>query len=204
MAAKQKYYVVWVGTKPGVYSTWADCESQVKGVIGAKFKAYPNSELAHTAFKKPPFWEPDAAIKENRRSADLPTAFLCVDAACSGSPGPVEWRVVLFPGNKTVVKCGPHRYGTNNIGEFLALVNAIEFRQTRDLDLPIYTDSITALAWVRDKRCKTTLVVGDHNPRLAELVRSAEEYLRSNPNTANINKWDTEAWGDIPADYGRK
>lgn len=204
MASKQKYYVVWVGKKPGVYSTWTDCEAQVKGVVGAKFKAYPSSELAHAAFKKPPYWEPEAAMKQIRRAADIPKAFLCVDAACSGSPGPVEWRVVLFPGEKTVIKNGPHRSGTNNIGEFLALVNAIEFRQARDLDLPIYSDSITALAWVRDRRCKTTIAVSELNPRLAELIRAAEVFLRANPDISNIKKWDTEAWGEIPADYGRK
>jgi len=204
MAPKQKYYVVWAGKKPGVYFSWAECEAQVKGFVGAKFKAYPTQELAKTASNKPPFWDPSAADKQDRKNADLPSAFLCVDAACSGSPGPVEWRVVLFPGGKTVHKNGPHTYGTNNIGEFLALVDAIQFRQVRELDLPIYTDSITALAWIRDKRCKTTLHVDDHNPRLAELIRSAEQFLRTNPNTTNIKKWDTEAWGEIPADYGRK
>lgn len=204
MASKQKFYVVWVGKKPGVYSTWAECEAQVKGVFGAKFKAYATIELATTALRKPPFWEPSATTQQNRRAADLPKSFLCVDAACSGSPGPVEWRVVLFPGNKTVLKKGPFNYGSNNIGEFLALVDAIEFRQNQDLEMSIYTDSITALAWVRDKRCKTTLNIKDHNQQLANLIQTAESFLRTSADSRNLKKWDTGVWGEIPADYGRK
>ena len=48
--AKKKWYVVWKGKKPGIYSTWAECEKQVKGFKGAKFKSFPSYEEAEAAF----------------------------------------------------------------------------------------------------------------------------------------------------------
>ncbi len=38
MAKKQKYYVVWQGKKPGIYSDWDECKEQVVGVQGAQYK----------------------------------------------------------------------------------------------------------------------------------------------------------------------
>ena len=38
--AKKKYYAVKIGIKPGIYETWAECELQIKGVRGGKYKAF--------------------------------------------------------------------------------------------------------------------------------------------------------------------
>ncbi len=38
--AKKKYYAVKIGIKPGIYETWAECELQIKGVSGAKYKSF--------------------------------------------------------------------------------------------------------------------------------------------------------------------
>lgn len=204
MPEKPKWYVVWVGRNPGIYSTWADCEKQVKGFFGARFKSYPSQKIAALAFSKPPLWEPDpVSIRKTNRSVPQRN-YLCVDAACSGSPGPLEWRVVELPANRTVLRKGPFTNGSNNIGEFLALVDAIRYRDEKHLQMPIYTDSVTALAWLRAKKCKTTLPVRETNPRLFELIQQAEAILRGIEPTREIYKWDTEKWGEIPADYGRK
>ncbi|MGM0197380.1 ribonuclease H1 domain-containing protein [Enterococcus sp. AZ180] len=46
MAKAKKYYGVKVGSVPGVYETWAECQSQTKGFSGAKFQAFANKEDA--------------------------------------------------------------------------------------------------------------------------------------------------------------
>lgn len=204
MIDKKKYYVVWVGRQPGVYSTWEECKKQVTGFVEAKFKSYPTREIALVAFQKPPFWEPTSEAMKATGKSFPPRAYLCVDAACSGSPGPVEWRVVSIPGKKIVVRKGPFPNGSNNIGEFLALVDAIRFHISQDLKLPIFTDSVTALAWLRAKKCKTTLPIKETNIKLYELIMEAESILLSMDSTVDVRKWNTAEWGEIPADFGRK
>lgn len=204
MASRQKFYTVWVGKKPGVYTTWADCEQQVKGIVGAKYKSYPSLEIAREAFTKTPLWDHKLRSALIDQKINLPTHYLCVDAACSGVPGPVEWRVVKMPERKIILKKGPYHYGSNNIGEFLALVDAIRYRQDHTLDLAIYSDSITALAWVRNKKCKTTIDVAKNNKQLAALIFEAESFLTSSGKFNELLKWETNNWGEIPADYGRK
>lgn len=44
--AKKKYYAVKIGKKPGIYETWNECELQIKGVSGAKYKSFSTMEEA--------------------------------------------------------------------------------------------------------------------------------------------------------------
>ena len=129
---------------------------------------------------------------------------LAVDAACSGNPGLLEFRGVIADTGTEVFRRGPFRQGTNNIGEFLALVLGLAYIKKYNLPWPIYTDSVTAQAWVRAKRCKTKLEFGQENLELLEMVRKGELWLRQNTWTTPILKWETTQWGEIPADFGRK
>ncbi|MBO7502702.1 MAG: hypothetical protein J6T32_05730 [Paludibacteraceae bacterium] len=129
---------------------------------------------------------------------------LAVDAACSGNPGLLEFRGVIADTGTEVFRRGPFRQGTNNIGEFLALVLGLAYLKKYNLPWPIYTDSVTAQAWVRAKRCKTKLEFGQENLELLEMVRKGELWLRQNTWTTPILKWETTQWGEIPADFGRK
>jgi viroplasmin and RNaseH domain-containing protein len=47
---KQKYYVVWKGHKTGIFTSWAECEKQVKGVVDAQFKAFGSDAEAEAAY----------------------------------------------------------------------------------------------------------------------------------------------------------
>ena len=47
--AKQKFYVVWEGVTPGVYTSWTDCQLQIKGYEGAKYKSFDTREEAERA-----------------------------------------------------------------------------------------------------------------------------------------------------------
>lgn len=128
----------------------------------------------------------------------------CVDAACSGNPGPMEYQGVDLITKKQIFHFGPIQ-GTNNIGEFLAIVHAAALMKQRGITgVTIYSDSVSALAWVRNKHAKTQLERNEQTEKALELVRRAEIWLRANADLPPIEKWDTKEWGEIPADFGRK
>lgn len=210
--AGRKFYVVWAGRKPGVYSTWQECAQQVNGFSGAQYKAFESQEKAEKALAQ------GAAAHLNLSAApasaapkplpgpdSLPvTPSYCVDASCPGNPGPVEYRGVQSESRREVFRIGPFSGGSNNIGEFLALVHALAWMKQRGESLPVYTDSRTAAAWVRAKTCKTRLAWGENNRQLFEMVTRAEAWLQNNSYENKILTWNTRAWGEIPADFGRK
>lgn len=211
MAKKQKYYVVWKGNLPGVYTTWAEAEAQVKGFDGAQFKSYESQNEAHQAFsekaEKHLYKQSSSSINtENKQTfTGKPiTPSLSVDAACSGNPGVLEYQGVDTATQKTIFKMGPFPQGTVNLGEFLALVHMIALLKKHNSPLPIYSDSKTAIAWVRNKAIKTTLPRNPKNEELFKLVDRAILWLNSNTYSNPILKWETEHWGENPADYGRK
>lgn len=134
---------------------------------------------------------------------------LCTDAACSGNPGILEFRAVAVPSGEKhmaveVFHRGPYQQGTNNVGEFLALVLGLAYLKKYNLPWTLYTDSVTAIAWVRARKCKSKVEWGAQNQDLLLAVRSAEKWLHDNTWTTPILKWETPLWGEIPADFGRK
>ena len=211
--AKQKFYVVWDGVAPGIYSSWNECLLQTKGYEGAKYKSFDSREEAEQAFASSPY----AYIGKNAKKASattrphtsgtLPAAIidnsLAVDAACSGNPGPMEYRGVHVASRQEVFHFGPTK-GTNNIGEFLALVHGLALLKQKAFDMPIYSDSAIAISWVKQKKCKTKLDRTAETEQLFVLIERAEKWLRENKYTTRILKWETREWGEIPADFGRK
>lgn len=211
MAKKKKYYVVWKGTEPGVYNNWTDCLLRTKGVSDALYKSFPTRAEAERAFAE----LPDEHIGRPRHPRQAPTETtstapcipqsLAVDAACSGNPGDMEYRGVHVATGRQVFHVGPMAQGTNNIGEFLAIVHALALcAKTGQTALPIYSDSRNAILWVRLKKCRTKLVPTAVNAPLFDLIRRAEAWLHTHTYTNPILKWETTAWGEIPADFGRK
>ncbi len=212
MAKKRKYYVVWHGVEPGIYDQWDKCKAQIAGFPGAKYKSFKSLSEAEDAFAS----GPDAAMfktraKKKRKPSyhefldEIVTPSMCVDAACSGNPGVVEYQGVDTETKDVFFRIGPLKKGTNNIGEFLALIHALAYLQgINDHSLPIYSDSRTALSWYRNKKVKTTFFDKHKNPELRKLLNRAIEWMKSNNPKNPILKWDTEKWGEIPADFGRK
>jgi ribonuclease HI len=134
-----------------------------------------------------------------------------VDAACSGSPGRLEYRGVLTDSGRQVFKAGPYAEGTNNVGEFLAIVEALRWLQTNGREWPVYSDSENAIGWVRQGRARTKLRATPANRELFRLIANAEVALAGNPGSngpllrgRRLLKWDTAEWGENPADFGRK
>lgn len=210
MAKKQKYYVVWAGHKPGVYDDWGKCQEQLKGYENSKYKSFLTLEQAQSAFKDIPEnyigkdVKPSTTILNNSDIGVPIWDSLSVDASCLGNPGILEYRCVSTKTKQVIFNRGPYEQATQNIGEFLALVLALIYVQQNNLNLPIYSDSKTAIAWVRNKRAKTQLQRTPKNEILFQNLDKAVEWLQFNTITTPILKWQTESWGEIPADYGRK
>ncbi|MDP2723791.1 MAG: ribonuclease H family protein [Bacteroidales bacterium] len=205
---KKKYYVVWRGHQPGIYETWDDCKKQVTGVMGAQYKSFTTMDEARQAYANP--YE---AIKGAKGKKDLNALTsddkpilqsISVDAACAGNPGILEFRGVFTETETPLFARGPYDMGTVNIGEFLALVLALAYCKKHKLKYPIYSDSLTAISWVRRKQVNTKLERTPKNEQLFVMLQNAQAWLRQNSFETPILKWKTELWGEIPADYGRK
>lgn len=215
MGKQKKYYVVWAGVSPGIYDNWTECQLQIKGFAGAKYKSFDSEDEARTAFAASPYdyIRPAVAGAGAKRpaasGADAPLPpevvenSLAVDAACSGNPGAMEYRGVHVASRQQVFHFGP-MYGTNNIGEFLAIVHGLALLKQKGFDMPIYSDSVNAIGWVKQKKCKTKLERNAKSEPLFALIERAEKWLRENSYTTPVLKWETQRWGEIPADFGRK
>ena len=212
---KQKFYVVWRGRKPGVYDNWDDCKQQVEGIGEAAYKAYATLEDAEEAFwrGKEDAQPAQAVAGQDDKKSDtpLPAAAprpydedaIAVDAACSGNPGPMEYRGVDLRSGQELFHLGP-MHGTNNIGEFLAIVHALALLKKQGVKRTVYSDSRNALLWVRQKQCKTKLERNAQTEGLFQLIDRAVIWLRKNKIEVPLLKWQTKEWGEVPADFGRK
>lgn len=207
--AKQKYYVVWSGVTPGIYDSWTECQLQTKGYEGATYKSFDTLEEAEEAYAS----SPREHIKRKTSQAARPAInsyprcvienSLAVDAACSGNPGAMEYRGVHIASRQEIFHFGPMK-GTNNIGEFLALVHGLALIKQKGFDMPVYSDSVNAIKWVQQKKCKTKLPHTAETAELFRIIARAEKWLRENSFSTPILKWETKKWGEIPADFGRK
>jgi ribonuclease HI len=210
--SKKKFYVVWNGHRKGVFTSWKVCKKQIDGFDGAQYKSFADLNEAEIAATK----NYSDYVGKDTKKATLSSAekekigrpileSISVDAACSGNPGKMEYRGVLTHNKKQIFIKGPYARGTNNIGEFLALVHGIALLKSKNKEnIPIYSDSKIAMSWVKQKRCKTNMHFDASNKDLLELIKRAEKWLKENTFKNPILKWETKAWGEIPADFGRK
>lgn len=221
---KQKYYVVWEGREPGVYDNWTDCEDQILNYPGARYKSFNTSAEAAKAFRESGGEGNPAdigslliAAADHRDGSsfqagnpdyisnpDIDKDAWAVDASCMGNPGIMEYRGVELATGRQLFKVGPFEDGTNNIGEFLAIVHALAEMYRRNEWHNVYSDSKTAMAWIRNRQVKTQLKQTERNARLFELLGRGLVWIRSHTWPVKIMKWQTELWGEIPADFGRK
>ena len=194
MGKKQKYYVVWKGVSPGIYTSWTDCQLQTKGYDGALYKSFDTLEEAEHAFASPAhhYIGNHKSDITHHPSKALPKDFdmncVAVDAACSGNPGPMEYRGVYLLTGQEIFHFGPV-HGTKQKG----------------ICMTIYSDSRNALAWVKQKKCKTKLERTAKTEELFQMIERAENWLKTHTYAdIPILKWETEQWGEVPADFGRK
>ncbi len=212
--ASRKFYVVWEGLAPGIYDTWDEARAQVEGFRGARYKAFNTIEEATAAFRGS--YEDQASLLialANRQpamvnTADFPeirTDAIAVDGACAGVPGPMEYRGVEIATGRELFRVGPYPGGTNNIAEYLALIHALALLDKQgDRTTPVYSDSRTALSWLRRRRANTTLAPGPDNQVVFTLLDRANRWIATHSPANPVLKWQTDVWGEIPADFGRK
>lgn len=210
----RKFYVVWDGRAPGIYDSWEEARLQIEGFPNARYRAYGSQEEATRAFRgdarqEMALYRQMAARKAeavNYAAMNIRGDAIAVDGACSRNPGPMEYRGVSVGTGKEIFRVGPVANATNNIGEYLAIIHAAALlKQRGDFTTPIYSDSRTALAWIRAGHHGSKIVPNAGNARACDLLRRADAWLAANGPIRNpLLKWDTENWGEIPADFGRK
>ncbi len=208
--SKSKYYVVWEGREKGIFDTWEKCKKQIDGFESAKYKSFESLDEAKKAVNGNP-WAYFGRNAQSAVKAELIKLYgepvipaICVDAACSGNPGIIEYRGVNLADGKEIFHRGPFPEGTNNIAEFLAIVSGLVFLKQNGLSWPLYTDSRNAILWIKEKKVATKLKRNEVNNDLFNLMDKAVDWLQNNTHSTRILKWETKAWGEIPADFGRK
>jgi len=213
-----KYYVVWKGRKPGVYASWDEARAQVDGFAGARYKSFPNRSDAEKSFaagyEEYVVAQPDTHKKHgvdlNRAPVsleDLPAKVrnsYAVDSAWNSVSKVMEYRCVKIDLMTELFHQGPFDDSTNNVGEFLAVVHALALFKNQGISSAIYTDSLNAISWVAQGKCKSKLARTEKNGHVFDLIERAEVWLRDNEYSNAVLKWNTEAWGENPADFGRK
>ncbi|MGG1313780.1 ribonuclease H [Cohnella laeviribosi] len=211
--AKSKYYVVWAGRNPGIYESWPECRKQIEKFEGAKYKSFESRAEAEAAFRDG--WEkhwgrnkPQGLSLKTASSSsweeEIDYDSISVDVGTRGNPGPVEYKGVDTRTGEVIFSYGPISKGTNNIGEFLAIVHALAYLQKLGSDKTVYSDSANAIKWVKQKAVSTTLARDASTEEIWKLIDRAEHWLRTHTYKNKVLKWQTEKWGEIKADYGRK
>lgn len=234
--AGSKYYVIWEGHKPGIYTNWGECQKLVSGYKDAKFKSYTSKQEAEKAYAegwkkhwgkgsasggksntgksgstvvegKSGKWGSNKQLTSTAGKAtvgEIDYDSISVDVGTHGNPGPIEYQGVDTRTGEVLFAKGPISKGTNNLGEFLAIVHSLAYLKKLGSNKTVYSDSRTALKWLRDKKVATTLVRDETTAEVWDLVDRALDWLHNNTYSNKVLKWETEVWGEIKADYGRK
>ena len=198
---KKKYYTVWKGHKTGVFESWDDCKAQITNFEGAQYKSFLTFDTAKKALNgnykdyigKSKSFKSELSPEQLKKIGQPNYNSISVDAASSGNPGKMEYRGVDTRTKKQLFIQGPFEEGTNNIGEILAIVHGLALLKKKNNDKIIYTDSKTAISWVKKKTCNTKLEQNDKNKSLFELVERAVHWLKTNDFKTVIVKWETKA-----------
>lgn len=209
-----KVYVVWSGRETGVFDSWDDCKPLVVGVKGAKYKSFKGITHAEAEqiLADGPEQYYSTGTKEKKLAPDYEQAkasispdAIAVDASSQGNPGRMEYRGVYVETGDEVFHSQVYPRGTNNIGEFLAIVHALAWEEQMGYFVPIYSDSRNAIRWVQNKVCKTKLPRDERTEQLFRHIDRAILWLQRHDLTKyDLRKWPTEVLGEIPADFGRK
>ncbi|MBO4966178.1 MAG: ribonuclease H family protein [Muribaculaceae bacterium] len=218
----KKFYVVWAGHNPGVYDSWDDAQEQIQNFKGAKYKSYTSAAEAAEAYRQGILLDENLSLGNfltqlSTRIQDSKTATAdwhrfpeidrngwAVDASCLGNPGVMEYQGVDLATGKRLFRIGPFQGATNNIGEYLAIVHALALLEQRGERRTIYSDSRTGMAWARKGFANTKIAPTAQNKPVRDLIQRANAWLANHSFRVPVLKWDTDRWGEIPADFGRK
>ena len=128
-----------------------------------------------------------------------PTVGIATDGAHSAKERLTRYRAVDLSSGMELFN---HSIGnwTNNIGEFLGIVEAVKYILTHpEAPRIIYSDSITAITWFRNKQCASS--------RRCDKLLMAEVFLKvmdAKISDIQVIHWDNREWGETSADFGNK
>lgn len=202
-----KYYIVWEGHQPGIYDTWEECQRQIQHFSRPKYKSFKGitQEEAERLFSEGAISTSPLGLTVIDRCQEIDLSALAVDASTIGNPGPMEYRGVWVETGDILFSSKIYPVGTNNIGEFLAIVHAMAWMKQHNYIVPIYSDSLTAMYWARKGKPNTKLALSPETKELHNVLQRATNWLSANDlSPYKLMKWETDQWGEIPADYGRK
>lgn len=217
----KRFYVVFNGRQPGVYDNIDDALDQVDDYPGASFKSFATAQEASESFRRSSARQDSTDLGALLKQASDETnpierrtdyfAFpeidlngWAVDASCLGNPGVMEYRGVELMSGREIFRVGPFQKGTNNIGEFLAIVHALALMAKKGESHTIYSDSVSGMAWVRNRKVKTQLARNSETEPVFRMMERALSWLNTHSYNTKILKWDTDRWGEVPADFNRK
>lgn len=161
----KKYYAVKIGLTPGVYETWAECEAQVKGFSGARYKSFSTREeacaFAGVACTKMPSEVPGE--RQGKEEGITQSAYAFVDGSYNSKTGVYGYGgFLVVEGERYVVQgCDdePEMASMRNVaGEVSGSKAAIELAiQMGVSELTIYYDYMGIEKWATGewKRNKT-------------------------------------------------
>jgi ribonuclease HI len=154
--AKQKYYAVAVGRRPGIYTQWfgdAGAQIQVAGFQGARYKGFQTREEAQGFIRD---WHSGEKMsvnpsrKTSTRSAATPIVkpmvtlagriVVYTDGSSLGNPGPGGYGVVISSSEGNRELSGGFRQTTNNRMELMACIVGLEQLETSSA-VALYSDS---------------------------------------------------------------
>ncbi len=209
--SKQKFYVVWKGRETGIFNSWDECTKQIHGYAGAVYKSFKTRQLAEEAYNSnskefigKDIFETELTEDQLKLIGDPILDSISVDAAWNTMTGVIEYQGVDTKTRKQLFHAGPFEDGTVNIAEFLTIVHALAYCKQRNITIPIYSDSRNAIGWVADKQARTNHKRTETSEKVFQLIDRALAWLNANEYSNPILKWETRAWGENPADFGRK
>lgn len=141
----KKYYVVWAGREPGIFTDWASCKRSIDKFAGAKYKSFPNKSEAEAAFSsgavsKSATAKSSGAKKSSSKSAvafgvsDYDVVIYC-DGGCDPNPGRAGSGSAVYKNGKlSSLWYGLYNAnGTNNTAELNALHQSLIMAETAAL-----------------------------------------------------------------------
>jgi ribonuclease HI len=200
----QKYYTVWAGRRTGVFSSWKQCQHQILGFKGARFKSFQTLTEAKAAlnrrYQDHRNWErsPIQILFESDDTRPI-TNSITVSGTCNIATGEVEIQAVHTGSKHLVFWKGPYHDGTGDMAEFIAIVQTLKYLKLRKLSILIYSESSTAIKWITNRSVTTKLPRRASNRELYDLFDSCLAWLNDNTYYNRILKWNTQEWGRNPA-----
>ena len=198
------FYAVAQGKKCGIYDSWIECQENVKGFKGAKFKKFNNENDAKLFIE-------NNQCSENIQSMD-PDYFVYMDGACSknGYEGAKGGLGIYFGKNDTrnVSKKleGKH---TNNVAELEAMTCAFSIVQEhlkKGKTITFVSDSDYAIKCATSYGKHQSLLTWEKDIPNKDLVKTLYESCSQYDNLqflhikAHTNKKDKHSLGNENAD----